>query len=159
MEQHSVKHPLIALIRARWHGEIVDQGADAFLSSIKELGHEVGQVEVFDVPGALEIPLQAQCLARTKRFSAIVAMAFVVDGGIYRHDFVAGTVIDALMKVQLGSEVPILSTVLTPQCFHDHAEHRNFFRSHFRIKGREAASACAATIANLRSIASGASTG
>ena len=159
MEARSVKHPRIALIRARWHSEIVDEGADAFLSTIGELGHGAGQIEVFDVPGAFEIPLQAKFLARTERFSAIVAMAFVVDGGIYRHDFVAGTVIDALMKVQLESEVPILSAVLTPQRFHDHAEHRNFFRSHFRIKGQETANACAATVANLHSIASVASAG
>ena len=87
----------VALIRAGWHGEIVNQGVEAFLFSIEELGYRSEQIEVFEVPGALEIPLQAKFLARTGRFSAIVAMAFVVDGGIYRHEFVAGTVIDGLM--------------------------------------------------------------
>ena len=87
------------------------------------------------------------------RFGAIVAAAFVVDGGIYRHDFVSGTVIDALMKVQLETEVPILSAVLTPQAFHDHDDHHAFFRDHFKIKGREVAGACAQTIENLASVA------
>ena len=139
----------IALVRAGVHQEIVEQGVDGFFSSLEECGYAVDRTEVFSVPGALEIPLQAKYLAATGRFSAIVAMAFVVDGGIYRHEFVAGTVIDALMQVQLESSVPILSAVLTPQQFHDHAEHRGFFREHFRSKGREVGNACAETITNL----------
>ena len=43
----------------------------------------------------------------------------MVDGGIYRHEFVADTVIKALMDVQLRTEVPIFSAVLTPQQFHE----------------------------------------
>jgi 6,7-dimethyl-8-ribityllumazine synthase len=81
-----------------------------------------------------------------------VACGFVVDGGIYRHEFVAHAVIDALMAVQLEVEVPVISAVLTPQQFHEHAEHRAFFRDHFRIKGKEAALACLRTVAGLTSV-------
>jgi len=144
----------IALVQACWHRDIVDQARDAFLESIGELGYTRSQVELFEVPGTLEIPLQAKRLAETGRFSAIVATAFVVDGGIYRHDFVSATVIEALMRVQLETNVPILSAVLTPQAFHDHDDHHAFFRDHFKIKGREVASACAQTIENLAAIAS-----
>ncbi len=77
---------------------------------------------------------------------------FVVDGGIYRHEFVAAIVIDAMMRVQLESEVPILSVVLTPQRFHEHQAHLDFFRNHFRVKGAEAAGACVQTLANLERI-------
>ncbi len=102
-----------------------------------------------EVPGSFEIPLQAQILAKSGRYAAIVASGFVIDGGIYRHEFVAGTVIDALMRVQLETEVPIISAVLTPQRFHDHDDHRKFFHEHFVIKGAEAARACVSTIANM----------
>ena len=149
MQEKRSSKPGIALVRAGWHPEIVDEGVSAFLSALDTWGCGPGQVEVFAVPGALEIPLQAKYLAATGRFSAIVGMAFVVDGGIYRHEFVAGTVIDALMQVQLESRVPILSAVLTPQQFHGHAEHRAFFHEHFRNKGREVGNACAETITNL----------
>ena len=44
-------------------------------------------------------------------------------------------------KVQLETEVPILSMVLTPQQFHGHSEHVRFFQDHFKIKGTEAADA------------------
>src|SRR5215217_8430641 len=99
----------IAVIRARWHHDIVDQCVNSFVAEWQKLGGSVADVEIFDVPGALEIPLHAQTLARTGRFSAIIGSAFVVDGGIYRHDFVAGTVLDGMMRVQLDTGVPVLS--------------------------------------------------
>jgi 6,7-dimethyl-8-ribityllumazine synthase len=107
------------------------------------------QIDFFEVPGAFEIPLQAKLLARTGRYVAIVATGLVVDGGIYRHEFVCEAVINGLMRVQLDSDVPVISAVLTPQHFHEHAEHLRFFREHFVVKGTEAATACAATIANI----------
>ena len=149
MAQSQASAARIALVRAGGHREIVEQGGDGFLSSLEEWGYPADRTEVFSVPGALEIPLQAKYLAATGRISAIVAMAFVEDGGIYRHEFVAGTVIDALMQVQLESRVPILSAVRPPQQFHGHAEHRAFFHEHFRNKGREVGNACAETITNL----------
>ena len=93
--------------------------------------------------------MHARLLARTGRYRAVVACGFVVNGGIYRHEFVASAVIDALMAIQLDVEVPIISAVLTPRDFHEHAEHRNFFHEHFHVKGVEAASACIRTIASL----------
>ncbi len=80
---------------------------------------------------------------------AIVAAGLVVDGGIYRHEFVADTVIKALMDVQLRTEVPIFSAVLTPQHFHESAAHFEFFRKHFATKGIEVAEACANTLLSL----------
>ncbi len=97
---------------------------------------------IFHVPGALEIPLLAKRLAATGEFAAIIGCAFVVDGGIYRHDFVAHTVIDALMRVQLDADVPVFSAVLTPHQFQESAAHIAFFESHFAHKGREVATAC-----------------
>lgn len=131
----------IAIIRARWHADIVDQCVNAFVAHWEKLGGKASDVEIFDVPGALEIPLHAQTLAKTGRFSAIIGTAFVVDGGIYRHDFVAGTVLDAMMRVQLDTGVPVLSTVLTPHHFQESEAHIRFFRDHFVIKGTEAANA------------------
>lgn len=131
----------IAVIRARWHAEIVDQCVDSFVTEWQK-GDNAAPVDIFDVPGALEIPLHAQTLARNGRYAAIIATAFVVDGGIYRHDFVAGTVLDAMMRVQLDTGVPVLSTVLTPHHFQETEAHIRFFKDHFVIKGREAANAC-----------------
>jgi 6,7-dimethyl-8-ribityllumazine synthase len=139
----------IAFVQSCWHRDIVDQARIGFLRGIKTKGLEPEQIESLEVPGAFEIPLHAKLLAQSGRYAAIVAAGFVVDGGIYRHEFVASSVIDALMRVQLETEVPIISVVLTPQHFHEHEEHREFFHRHFIVKGEEAAAACAAVIAGI----------
>jgi 6,7-dimethyl-8-ribityllumazine synthase len=144
----------IAFIQAGWHADIVGQSRTAFLKGIEKRGIPQRDVECHQVPGAFEIPLRAKLLAKSGRYAAIVAAGFVVDGGIYRHEFVASSVIDALMRVQLDTEVPIISLVLTPQKFHEHDAHRRFFRDHFLIKGEEAAEACGAVIEGLRQLRS-----
>jgi 6,7-dimethyl-8-ribityllumazine synthase len=56
------------------------------------------------------------------------------------------------MQVQLETEVPVISAVMTPHHFHDHDEHQGFFFQHFLLKGREAAHACADTIKRLQHV-------
>ncbi|MFE3289551.1 6,7-dimethyl-8-ribityllumazine synthase [Rhodococcus sp. NPDC059234] len=142
----------IAFVQATWHRSIVDHARDAFTARWRELGHDPSEIEYFETPGAFEIPLHAQRLARTGRFSAIVAAGLVVDGGIYRHEFVASAVIDGLMRVQLETDVPVFSAVLTPHHFHEHADHADFFTAHFDKKGAEVADACSGTLASLATI-------
>ena len=142
----------IAFIQSGWHKDIVDQCRVAFVAELAKMGYRNIPIDVFEVPGAFEIPLQAKLLAQSGRYAAIVAAGFVVDGGIYRHEFVAGAVIDGLMRVQLETDVPLISAVLTPQRFHEHDEHRRFFREHFLVKGAEAAAACLKTMENIGAI-------
>jgi 6,7-dimethyl-8-ribityllumazine synthase len=146
----------IAFVQARWHADIVDQCRLSFIDEIKRLTNGSAQVEVFDVPGAFEIPLQARALAKTGRYSAIVGAAFVVDGGIYRHEFVAETVVAGLMQAQLEADLPMLSAVLTPHHFQDSEAHRQFFLAHFKVKGREVAGACLSVLAVRRALPSAA---
>src|SRR6476620_11031229 len=133
----------VAFVQPAWHREVVEECRIAFLDEIEARGIERARIDLF------EIPLHAQLLAKTRRYTAIVAAGLVVDGGIYRHEVVADTVIKALMDVQLRTEVPIFSAVLTPQQFHDSAVHHDFFRKHFVIKGIEVAAACANTLLSL----------
>ncbi|HVK41425.1 MAG: riboflavin synthase beta subunit [Phenylobacterium sp.] len=146
----------IAFVQAGWHSEIVDNAYQGFIREIAGLGFNESAIDRFETPGAFEIPLHAQTLAKTGRYAAIVAAGLVVDGGIYRHDFVASTVISGLMQVQLTTEVPVFSVVLTPHHFHDHDIHQTFFREHFLTKGAEAAQACAKTLASLAKLAAAA---
>ena len=146
----------IAFVHAQWHREIVEQAHIGFLEEMAALGFGPETVERFETPGAFEIPLHAQTLARSGRYAAIVGAAFVVDGGIYRHDFVAQTVVSALMQVQLATETPIFSVVLTPHHFHEQDVHRRFFHGHFRVKGQEAARACTGTLKSLAQLAAAA---
>ena len=81
-------HTRYAFVKANWHAEIVTRALEGFCDIIP-----AEQIEVFDVPGAFEMPLMARDLAMTGRYDAVITAAFVVDGGIYRHDFVARAVI------------------------------------------------------------------
>jgi 6,7-dimethyl-8-ribityllumazine synthase len=128
-----------AFIKANWHAEIVEQALEGFRRDIGD-----AEVAVFDVPGAFEIPLLARDLAATGSFDAVVGAAFVVDGGIYRHDFVASTVLQGMMRAQMDANVPVLSVVLTPHNFQETEVQRKFFREHFVQKGAEAARAARA---------------
>ncbi|MGJ4963001.1 6,7-dimethyl-8-ribityllumazine synthase [Bradyrhizobium sp. SZCCHNRI1009] len=139
----------IAFVQSAWHRDVVAECRVAFLDEIEARNIPRDRVDIFEVPGSFEIPLHAQLLAKTRRYTAIVAAGLVVDGGIYRHEFVADTVIKALMDVQLRTEVPVFSAVLTPQQFHETQAHFEFFRKHFATKGIEVATACAETLLSL----------
>ena len=139
----------VAFVQSRWHREIVDRCRASFVAEIGNLGVPESEIDLFEVTGAFEIPLHAKRLAQSGRYGAIVAAGLVVDGGIYRHEFVAEAVIDGLMRVQLDTGVPVISAVLTPHHFHEHETHQAFFSEHFVVKGVEAARACADTVAAL----------
>lgn len=141
----------IAFVQSCWHRDLVDRCRDSFLATLAELLPDA-EVDRFEVPGAFEIPLHARLLADTGRYDAIVAAGLVVDGGIYRHEFVAEAVISGLMRVGLDTKVPVLSAVLTPQQFHEHSDHLEFFAHHLVGKGAEVARACAATIESVRAV-------
>jgi len=140
----------IAFIQAQWHSDIVERAREAFIEEAGRQGIKPEQIDSYTVSGALEIPLQAKLLAKSGAYGAIVGAGFVVDGGIYRHEFVAQSVIDGLMQVQLETEVPVLSAVLTPHHFHEHSTHHDLFYRHFTEKGIEVAKACLHTMESLQ---------
>src|SRR3954451_8915255 len=139
----------IAFVQSCWHRDIVDEARDALVAELGKAGIPRSGIDFFEVPGAFEIPLHAKVLAKTGRYAAIVAAGFVVDGGIYRHEFVAEAVISGLMQVQLETGVPVFSAVLTPHHFHHGEEHVKFFTEHFVVKGAEVARACGETVNKL----------
>jgi len=132
----------VAFVQSAWHRDVVEQCRIAFLAEAE--ARHITNIDVFEVPGSFEIPLHVQILAKTRRYTAIVAAGLVVD-----NQFVADTVIGALMDVQLRTEVPVFSAVLTPEQFHETEAHFDFFRKHFATKGVEVAEACANTLLSL----------
>ena len=130
----------IAFIKANWHSDIVNQALVGFEADMKASG-QAYNLMTYDVPGAFEMPLLAKKLGASGKVDAIVCAALVVDGGIYRHDFVAAAVVDGLMQAQLDTGIPIYSVSLTPHHFHEHAVHHDFYHDHFVKKGAEAAQA------------------
>lgn len=142
----------IAFIQAAWHQDIVGQCRESFLAHLDDSF----EVEVLDVPGSLEMPLMAKKLAETGQYTAICCAGFVVDGGIYRHEFVAHAILQGLVNVQLQTGVPVLSAVLTPkETFTEdgsNPEQHQFFYNHMAVKGAELASATMQTVENMRQL-------
>lgn len=132
-------HTRYAFIQANWHFDIVRQALVGFQQKIP-----AQDIDVFTVPGAFEMPLLARDLAKTGKYAAVVAAALVVDGGIYRHEFVAQAVVDGLMQAGLETGVPVLSVSLTPHSFQETEHHIAIFEKHFVQKGLEAADAALA---------------
>lgn len=142
----------IAILRSSWHSELVDKCVEACRKELTAQGVDKKSIDVITAPGALEFPLLAMKLARTGKYKGIIACALVVDGGIYRHEFVAKTVIEGLVRVGLDTGVPVFSASLTPHHFHEHEAHREFFARHLVKKGIEAAHACVNFTKTLESI-------
>src|SRR6202166_1266548 len=134
----------VAFVQSAWHRDVVAVCRETFLAEIEARNIARAHIDVFEVPGAFEIPLHVQLLAKTRRYTAIVAAGLVVD-----DEYIAETVIRALMEVQLRTEGPVFSAVLTPQKFHETPAHFEFFRQHFAVKGVEVAEACANTLLSL----------
>ncbi|PZQ43686.1 MAG: 6,7-dimethyl-8-ribityllumazine synthase [Micavibrio aeruginosavorus] len=144
----------VAFIQAGWHGDIIEQGRMTFIEDMIAAGFPESNIDIYDVPGSLEIPLQAQLLAKSGKYNAILCGGFIINGGIYHHEYVNHAVIDALVRVSLDTEVPVLSMVLTPLNFHESEPHHAFFFEHFKLKGRELAAACIKTLENMRNLRS-----
>jgi 6,7-dimethyl-8-ribityllumazine synthase len=138
----------VAFVQSTWHPDVVAECRTAFLAEAEARHIPRAAIDIFEVPGAFEIPLHAQLIAKTRRYTAIVAAGLVID-----DEHVAETVIKALMDVQLRTEVPVFSAVLTPQQFqekfHETQAHFEFFRRRFAAKGIEVAQACANTLLSL----------
>ena len=138
----------VAFVQSAWHREVVAECRMAFLEEAEARHIPRAAIDVFEVPGSFEIPLHVQILAKTRRYTAIVAAGLVIDGGIY-HEHISDTVIKALMDVQLRTEVPVFSAILTSQQFQETQAHFEFFKTHFATKGVEVAEACANTLLSL----------
>lgn len=136
----------IAIISAQWHSDIVHQARNGAITQLQHLGLASHQLSTLDVPGAFELPLIARKLALSGKVDAVIACALIVDGGIYRHDFVSASVVDGLMQVQLNTGVPVFSVALTPHNFQPGLALEGFFHQHFLEKGKEAADTCVQTL-------------
>ena len=104
----------VGLVKATWHTEAVDAFAISCSSELKSANPQI-QVNTYSVPGVVEIPLFTKKLIQSQTVDIVVVAGLIADHGVYRHDFVASTVMDATMEVQMETGVPIIYGILTPQ--------------------------------------------
>jgi 6,7-dimethyl-8-ribityllumazine synthase len=99
----------VAIVVARYNEAITRKLLEGALRALEESAAE--SVDVFDVPGAYELPLAAKRL--TPRFQAIVALGAVIRGDTPHFDYVAGECARGLQQVMLETGVPVSFGVLT----------------------------------------------
>ncbi len=144
----------IAFISAKWHQDLVSAMTKSCTLELSMLGIDTKKnVKQFQVPGSLEIPLTSKLILQKNNFDAVIAFGLVVDGGIYRHEFVAQTVLNGMMEVSLQTNTPILSAVLTPQRFDENnSSDIKFFKKHLTMKGAEVARSAVETIKTAKKL-------
>ena len=96
-------------------GRFYDEVAERLLAGARAAFEQAGDldVEVFEVPGAFELPLAASYAARTGRFAGVACLGAVIRGETDHYDFVCSEAARGVMRVQLDTGVPCAFGVLT----------------------------------------------
>jgi 6,7-dimethyl-8-ribityllumazine synthase len=128
----------IALVAARFNGEVVERLVDGASDMLAEAGVFGHDVEIVWVPGAFELPLAARAAASSGRFDAVVALGAVIRGETAHFDFVAGEAARGLQDAAAATGVPVSFGVLTTDTVEQAMERAGGALGN---KGRDAASA------------------
>jgi len=103
----------IGVVAARFNAKLVDELLAGCLRRLEELGGDASHVEVWRVPGAFELPVAAQAVARTGRVWAVICLGAVVRGDTPHFDYVAGEAARGIQRISLSEHLPIIFGVLT----------------------------------------------
>ena len=100
-----------AIVVGRFYEDLAERLVDGAQAELADAGADA--VEVFDVPGAYELPLAASYAARSGRFAGVACLGAVIRGETDHYDFVCAETARGVMSVQLHTGVPCAFGVLT----------------------------------------------
>ena len=103
----------VGIVAARFNGDVTNRLLESALAELDRAGVPNELVTVMAVPGAFELPLGAMALAKTRRYSAIVALGCVIRGETAHFEYVAGEAASGLQLAALETGVPVAFGVLT----------------------------------------------
>ena len=101
------------IIVSRFNDFICDHLLSGAMDVLVRNGAEDGDIEVFKVPGAFEIPQAAKKVAQSKRFDAVICLGAVIRGATPHFEYIAAEVSKGVAMIGLESEVPVTFGVLT----------------------------------------------
>ena len=108
-----VDNEKFCIVIARFNDFIGSKLLDGALDTLKRHGVKDENVDIVKVPGAFEIPVIAQKLAKTGKYSAIIALGAVIKGSTPHFDYVSAEVSKGIAQVSLQTGVPVAFGVLT----------------------------------------------
>jgi 6,7-dimethyl-8-ribityllumazine synthase len=100
-----------AIAIGRFYEELAERLLNGAQTAFAEAGH--GEVDVFDVPGAFELPLAASYAARSGRYAGVACLGAVIRGETSHYDFVCAEAARGIQQVQLETGMPCAFGVLT----------------------------------------------
>jgi 6,7-dimethyl-8-ribityllumazine synthase len=103
----------VAIVVSRFNGEITNRLLESALGALDEAGVSREAVLVMPVPGAFELPIAAMALAKTRRYSCVVALGCVIRGETPHFDFVASEAASGLQLAGIETGVPVSLGLLT----------------------------------------------
>ena len=103
----------VGVVVSRFNGEISNQLLESALGALSAAGVAEERITVMPVPGAFELPIGAMALAKTRRYSCVVALGCVVRGETAHFEYVAGEAASGLQLAALETGVPVAFGVLT----------------------------------------------
>lgn len=103
----------IGIVQARFNAAITDRMAGACLAELESLGVAQKHIQHVSVPGALELPIALQAMARRNQFDALIAIGCVVRGETYHFELVSNESAAGITRVALDQRTPIANAVLT----------------------------------------------
>jgi 6,7-dimethyl-8-ribityllumazine synthase len=103
----------VGIVAARFNGDVTNRLLESALAELDQVGVGRETVTVMTVPGAFELPLGAMALAKTRRYSCIVALGCVIRGETAHFDYISGEAASGLQLAALETGVPVAFGVLT----------------------------------------------
>ncbi len=103
----------VGVVVSRFNGEISNRLLESALDALAAAGVPEERITVMPVPGAFELPIGAMALAKTRRYSCVIALGCVVRGETAHFEYVAGEAASGLQLAGLETGVPVAFGVLT----------------------------------------------
>jgi 6,7-dimethyl-8-ribityllumazine synthase len=100
-----------AIAVARFYGDLADRLIAGAQRALVAAGKD--EAEVYDVPGAFELPAAAKFLAESGRYEGVICLGAVIRGETDHYDYVCGEAARGIQDVQLTTGVPCSFGVLT----------------------------------------------
>jgi 6,7-dimethyl-8-ribityllumazine synthase len=105
----------IGIVVARFNSFISEKLLEGAIDTLCRSGVESEDITVARVPGAFEIPLVAQKMAKSGKFDAVICLGAVIRGATPHFEYVAGEVAKGTAQVMLDAGIPVLFGVLTTE--------------------------------------------
>ena len=102
-----------AIIVARWNGELTAKLARGAMDALSKAGANKDEIEIFNVPGAFELPVAAMKAAETGTFDAVICLGVVIRGETPHFDYVAGQAAAGIMQASMDTGIPVMFGVVT----------------------------------------------